>query len=55
MDIEGLETALVRSVDFNCYPRLSRIIVESLECAALIGREHERRVRNGYVEDILFA
>lgn len=53
LDIEGLETALIASVDFNRYPRVSRIIVESLECAVLIGRAHERRVRNGYIEDIL--
>lgn len=54
IDIEGLETALIKSVDFARYPRVSRIIVESLECAALIGRPHDRRIRNGYVEDILF-
>jgi FkbM family methyltransferase len=54
LDIEGLETALIASVDFKRYPRVSRIIVESLECAALIGRAHERRVRNGYIEDIRF-
>ncbi|MEE4206492.1 MAG: FkbM family methyltransferase [Erythrobacter sp.] len=55
IDIEGLEPALVQSVDFADYPAISRIIVESLECSERIERSHARRVRSGYVEDLLFA
>lgn len=55
IDIEGLECALVESVDFSDFPAISRIIVESLECSERIERSHARRVRSGYVEDLLFA
>lgn len=54
IDIEGLEPELVRSVDWGDYPWISRIVTESLECSALIARPHDRKVRNGYVEDLRF-
>jgi len=55
IDIEGLEPALVESVDFRGFPAISRVIVESLECSQRIDRPHARRIRSGYVEDLLFA
>jgi len=54
IDVEGLEEALVGSVDFNRYGALRRLIVESTGCARLVGRPHRRIVRSGYVEDIRF-
>ena len=55
IDIEGLEPALVESVNFADYPQVERIIVESLECSQRIARPHQRTVRSGYVEDLVMA
>jgi FkbM family methyltransferase len=55
IDIEGLEPELVRSVDWTDYPQIARVVTESVECSALIARPHERKLRNGYVEDLRFT
>lgn len=55
IDIEGLEPDLVRSVNWSDYPWISRIVTESLDCSALIARPHDRKIRNGYVEDLHFT
>ncbi len=55
LDVEGVEEELVKSVDFNTHPRLTRMLCESLFCSALIARPHSRDIRNGYVEDLRFG
>jgi FkbM family methyltransferase len=55
LDVEGMEVALVRSVRFEDWPSVKRLICESTECASLVGRPHDRVVRNGYVEDLRFG
>jgi len=55
LDVEGMETALVRSVRFEDYPLVMRLISESTECGSLLSRPHRRIVRSGYVEDLRFA
>ena len=55
LDVEGMETALVRSVRFEDYPQVVRLISESTECASLLSRPHRRILRSGYVEDLRFA
>jgi len=54
LDVEGLEPELVRSVDWSDFPRIRRLLCESTECAASIGRRHSLLLRNGYVEDVTF-
>jgi FkbM family methyltransferase len=55
LDVEGIETDLVRSVQFERYPQIARIVCESLGCGELVSRRHTRHVRNGYIEDIEFT
>jgi FkbM family methyltransferase len=55
LDVEGLEVELVRSVDWSEFPRVCRLICESSECGKVIARAHDRRLRNGYVEDLTFT
>ena len=54
IDVEGIEPALVRSVDFRDYPRLRRMLIESTICSQLIERPHRRELRIGSIEDIRF-
>ncbi len=55
IDVEGLETTLVKSIDFSQFPAIKRLIIESTECSELIRRKHVRTVRNGYIEDLVFG
>ena len=55
LDVEGMELDLVRSVDWQDYPYVRRLISESTECSAVISRAHDRRLRTGYVEDMAFT
>ena len=54
IDIEGLETQVIRFVDFNDYPNIKRIIIESTECSKIIKKKHTKKLRNGYIEHISF-
>jgi FkbM family methyltransferase len=54
IDVEGLELDLVKSVKWEDFPTISRIISESTGCAELISREHSRYLRAGFVEHIVF-
>ena len=55
IDVEGIEVDLIKSVDFAIFKNVSRVICESLECADLISKPHNKVIRNGYVEDIAFV
>lgn len=55
LDVEGLEEELIRSVKFENYPRLRRLLCESTQCSRLITRPHHRALRNGYIEDLSFV
>jgi FkbM family methyltransferase len=55
IDVEGLEEALVKSVRFEDYPRLRRLLCESTTCSQLVSRPHRCDLRNGYIEDMIFA
>jgi FkbM family methyltransferase len=55
LDVEGIEAALVQSVDFCEYPQLRRMLVESTTCSSLIRRPHHRTLRTGSIEDIEFS
>jgi FkbM family methyltransferase len=54
LDVEGIERDLISHVDFARHPCVARLLCESTDCGALVGRRHERIVRNGYVEDLRF-
>jgi FkbM family methyltransferase len=54
LDVEGIERDLISHVDFASHPRVARLLCESTDCGVLVGRRHERVVRNGYVEDLRF-
>jgi FkbM family methyltransferase len=54
IDVEGIESDLVRSVDFADHPRVRRLLVESTNCAAFIRRPHRRVLRVDSIEDIQF-
>lgn len=55
LDVEGSEEELIRSVKFENYPRLQRLLCESTVCSQLITRPHRRDLRNGYIEDLSFV
>jgi FkbM family methyltransferase len=55
LDVEGLEPDLVRSVEWEHFPRVHRLVCEGTECGRLISRPHRRQVRSGYVEDMCFS
>ncbi|HEY3918997.1 MAG TPA: FkbM family methyltransferase [Stellaceae bacterium] len=55
LDVEGLEEELIRSVKFENYPQLRRLLCESTTCSPLISRPHRRALRNGYIEDLSFV
>lgn len=54
LDVEGLEPDLVRSVEWEKFTRVHRLVCEGTECGRLISRPHRRQVRSGYVEDMSF-
>jgi FkbM family methyltransferase len=54
IDVEGLELDLVRSVTWENFQAVRRIISESTGCAELISRPHKRQLRAGFVEHIIF-
>jgi FkbM family methyltransferase len=54
IDVEGLERDLVTSVQFEKYPNVVRLICESTDCSRSITKPHERKLRNGYIEDVRF-
>jgi len=55
LDVEGVEEELIRSVRFENYPQLQRLLCESTTCSQLISRPHRRILRNGYIEDLSFV
>jgi FkbM family methyltransferase len=55
LDVEGAEEELIRSVKFEDYPQLRRLLCESTVCSQLITRPHRRALRNGYIEDMSFV
>lgn len=55
LDVEGSEEELVKSVKFENYPQLRRLLCESTVCSRLITRPHHRALRNGYIEDLSFV
>jgi FkbM family methyltransferase len=54
LDVEGVEEELIKSVKFENYPQLQRLLCESTTCSQLISRTHRRTLRNGYIEDLSF-
>jgi FkbM family methyltransferase len=54
LDVEGLEPDLVRSVEWEHFAGVHRLVCEGTECGRLVSRPHRRRVRSGYVEDMSF-
>lgn len=55
LDVEGSEEELIKSVKFENYPQLRRLLCESTVCSRLISRPHHRALRNGYIEDLSFG
>jgi FkbM family methyltransferase len=55
LDVEGVEEELIKSVKFENYPKLQRLLCESTTCSQLISRAHRRTLRNGYIEDLSFV
>jgi FkbM family methyltransferase len=55
LDVEGVEEELIKSVRFENYPQLRRLLCESTVCSQLITRPHRRALRNGYIEDLRFV
>lgn len=55
LDVEGVEEELIKSVRFENYPQLQRLLCESTSCSQLITRPHRRALRNGYIEDLSFV
>lgn len=55
LDVEGAEEELIKSVRFENYPQLQRLLCESTACSQLITRPHRRALRNGYIEDLSFV
>ncbi len=55
LDVEGLEPELVRSVEWERFPSVHRLVCEGTECGRLVSRPHRRRVRSGYIEDMCFS
>lgn len=55
LDVEGVEEELIKSVKFENYPQLERLLCESTTCSQLITRTHRRTLRNGYIEDLSFV
>ena len=55
LDVEGVEEELIKSVKFENYPQLQRLLCESTTCSQLITRPHRRSLRNGYIEDLSFV
>lgn len=54
IDVEGIETDLIRSVEFGNYPYVRRLLVESVTCSELIAKPHRRTLRTGAIEDLEF-
>ena len=54
IDIEGIEKELLKKIDFNKYPYIKKIMVESIGCSDLIEIDHKLKVVNSYVEHISF-
>ncbi len=55
LDVEGAEEELIKSVKFENYPQLQRLLCELTVCSQLITRPHRRALRNGYIEDLSFV
>ncbi len=55
LDVEGVEEELIKSVKFENYPQLQRLLCKSTTCSQLITRPHRRELRNGYIEDLSFV
>ena len=55
LDVEGMELELVRSVEFENYDYVHRLIYEGTGLTQWISRPHALTVRNGYIEDLSFV
>jgi len=55
LDVEGMELDLLRSVKFEDYDHVHRLICEGIGYAQWISRVHALTVRNGYIEDLSFV
>jgi FkbM family methyltransferase len=54
LDVEGLEVALVESVEWDNFPEVRAIISESTGCSNVITRQHRRKLHSGFVEHLIF-
>ncbi len=55
LDVEGSEPELLNSVSFTDYPRVARLIYDSIGIAHLVSRPHHLIRRSGFVEDLYFS
>jgi len=55
LDVEGMEMDLVRSVKFEDYDNVHRLIYEGTGHSQWISRPHALTLRNGYIEDLSFV
>lgn len=55
LDVEGMELELIRSVKFENYDHVHRLICEGIGYTQWISRPHALTVRNGYIEDLSFV
>jgi FkbM family methyltransferase len=55
LDVEGMEFELVRSVQFENYDHVHRLIYEGIGYSQWVSRPHALTVRNGYIEDLSFV
>ena len=55
LDVEGMEMELVRSVKFEDYDNVHRLICEGIGYSLWVSRPHALTLRNGYIEDLSFV
>ncbi len=55
LDVEGMEIELVRSVKFENYDNVHRLIAEGIGYSQWVSRPHALTLRNGYIEDLSFV
>jgi FkbM family methyltransferase len=55
LDVEGMEMEFVRSVKFEDYDNVHRLICEGIGYSQWVSRPHALILRNGYIEDLSFV
>jgi FkbM family methyltransferase len=55
LDVEGMEIELVRSLKFENYDNVHRLIAEGIGYSQWVSRPHALTLRNGYIEDLSFV